>query len=115
MFEHYKYIPPQHCVALQSAIRNHSVTSGVNSQLLARMYKLALEGLTENVSDSAFFTSTLKGGAITMSSVTEGKTGLWLQLAHTAQQKREVFLTIGQKWIMEMPVPSHGNISTVIW
>ncbi len=114
MFGHHPYIPPQHAVTLESAIRSHSVISSVNAVLLARMYKLALEGLGKPTQETGFFTSTLQAGTVTLSSVTEAKTGLWLQLAKVAQQSNP-YMTLGQKWAMEQLSPAHGNVSTVYW
>lgn len=114
MFGQYPYIGKQHIVALESAVRNHSVTTTVNAQLLAQMYRLALDGLKQPITESGFFTSSLRAGNITLSSVTDAKTGLWLQLAKVEGQPNP-FLTVGQKWAMEQPVPAHGNVSTVFW
>ena len=114
MFGQYPFIGAQHYVALESAIRNHSVVSGINAPLLAKMYQLAIAGLTSPVQSEGFHTSSLRGGNITLSSVTEGKTGLWLQLARV-EGKAQPFLTLGQKWVMEQPVPAHGNVSTIFW
>jgi len=113
MFGHYPYIAKQHHVALESAIRNHSVVSSINASLLARMYQLAVEGLKSPVQEEGFHTSSLRAGNITLSSVTDAKSGLWLQLAKVEGQS--TFLTLGQKWAMEQFVPAHGNVSTVFW
>jgi hypothetical protein len=114
MFGHYPYIGKQHHVALESAVRNHSVTSAINAQLLAQMYKLALEGLKQPVTETGFYASSLHAGNIVLSSVTDAKSGLWLQLAKVDRQPNP-FLTLGQKWAMEQPVLAHGNVSTVFW
>ena len=114
MFGHYPYIAKQHHVALESAIRNHSVVSTINAPLLARMYQLALEGLKQPAPGDGFFTSSLRAGNVTLSSVTEAKTGLWLQLAKVEGQPTN-YLTLGQKWAMEQYVPAHGNVSTTLW
>jgi hypothetical protein len=114
MFGHYTYILPQHHVALESAIRSHSVISTVNAVLLARMYRLALDGLKEPVQDTGFFTSSIRASNVTLSSVTEAKTGLWVQLAKVDTQPGP-YLTVGQKWAMEQLNPAQGNVSTVFW
>lgn len=115
MFAHYPFIAKQHYVALESAIRNHSVISGINASLLAKMYKLASDGLAGAVKDESFFTSTLiTKNNITVSSVTDTKTGLWIQLAKVEGQA-QAYLTLGQKWAMEQLVPAHGNVSTTFW
>lgn len=114
MFGHYPYIAKQHHVALESAIRNHSVVSNISAPLLARMYQLAVEGLKQPVQGDGFFTSSLRAGNVTLSSVTEAKTGLWLQLAKVEGQPTN-YLTVGQKWAMEQYVPAHGNVSTTFW
>ena len=114
MFGHYTHILPQHHVALESAIRNHSVISAANAVLLAKMYKIAIEGLKQPVQEEGYFTSSLCAGNITLSSVTESKTGLWLQLAKVAGQPSP-YLTLGQKWAMESLTPALGNTSTVFW
>lgn len=114
MFGHYTYILPQHHVTLESAIRNHSVISSVNAVLLAKMYKLAVDGLKNPVQETGFYTSSLRAGNITLSSVTEAKSGLWLQLAKVENQPNP-YLTVGQKWAMEQLIPAHGNVSTLFW
>jgi len=114
MFGHYPYIAKQHYVALEAAIRNHSVVSGISAPSLAKMYQLAIEGLRAPVQADGFFTSSLRAGNITLSSVTEAKTGLWLQLAKVEGQASN-YLTVGQKWAMEQFVPAHGNVSTTFW
>lgn len=114
MFGHYPYIAKQHHVALESAIRSHSVTTQVNAQLLAKLYQLALNGLKGPVQEAGFYASSLHGENVTLSSVTEAKTGIWLQMAKVDGQTT-LFLTVGQKWVMEQPVPAHGNIVTLFW
>jgi len=114
MFGHYPYIAKQHHVALESAIRNHSVVSPINAPLLANMYRLALDGLKQPTLGDGFFTSSLHAGNVVLSSVTEAKSGLWLQLAKVDSQP-SAYLTLGQKWAMEQYVPAHGNVSTTFW
>jgi hypothetical protein len=114
MFGHYPYILPQHHVALESAVRNHSVNTTVTAQLLAKLYNLALEGLTKAVQAEGFYTSSLRSSNIMLSSVTEAKTGLWLQLAKVENQPQP-YLTLGQKWAMEQLMPAQGNVQTVFW
>jgi hypothetical protein len=114
MFDHYPFIFKQHHVALQTIVRNHAIVPAVSARLLASMYQLALAGLREPVQADGFHTSSLLDGAIKLSSVTEGGSGLWLQLA-LVDGKPQPYLTAGQKWVMENPVPAHGNISTTIW
>lgn len=114
MFGHYPYILQQHHVPLESAIRNHSVASQVNAPMLAKLYKLALDGLKQPVQEQGFYTSSLRSGNITLSSATEAKTGLWLQLAKVEGQPSQ-YLTVGQKWAMENLNPVQGNIQTMFW
>jgi len=111
MFGHYTYIAKQHVVALESAVRNHNTVTG---PLLAHLYQLALEGLRAPVTAEGFYTSSLNAGNIILSSVTDAKTGIWLQLARVKDQPN-VYLTVGQKWAMEQFVPAHGNVSTIFW
>lgn len=114
MFGHYPFILKQHHVALESAIRSHSVVSGINANLLAAMYKLALAGLDQPVKSEGCYTSTLLTDTATVSSVTDAKTGLWIQLAKVKDQPN-AYLTLGQKWAMEQYIPAHGNVSTLMW
>ena len=114
MFGQYPYIGKQHHVALESTIRNHSVTSSINAQLLAKMYRLALDGLQKPLTQTSFFTSTLHAGTVVLSSVTDIKSGLWLQLAKVENQP-DPYLTVGQKWAQETLLPALGNTSTVFW
>lgn len=114
MFGHYSYVLPQHHVALESVVRNHSVSTTVTGPLLAKLYRLALDGLVKPVQADGFYTSTLRAGNITLSSVTEVKTGLWLQLAKVENQPNP-YLTVGQKWAMEQLMPAQGNVQTVFW
>ena len=94
MFGHYTYIAKQHIVALESAV--------------------ALDGLKAPVQPEGYYTSSLRAGNITLSSVTDAKTGIWLQLAKVEGQAYP-YLTLGQKWAMEQYVPAHGNVSTIFW
>ena len=114
MFDHYPHVAVQHKVALESCIRQHSVVSGANAPLLAKMYKLALDGMTNAPKEEGFLISLLTDGKIFMSSVTDSKTGLYLQLASVKGQTGN-YLTVGQKWAMEQYVPAHGNVSTTLW
>jgi hypothetical protein len=114
MFGHYPYIPTQHVVALESAVRNHSVVTTVNAPMLARMYQLALDGLKQPVQETGFFTSSLRAGNVTLSTATEAKSGIYIQLASVTGQPGN-YLTIGTKWAMEQFVPAHGNVSTTFW
>ena len=114
MFAQYTYIAPQHHVSLESTIRNHSVVSGINAQLLAKMYKLALDGLTQAVKEDGLFVSRLTDGNVFLSAITDAKTGLYLQLASVKGQPTN-YLTVGQKWAMEQFSPAHGNVATTLW
>lgn len=114
MFGQYTFIQVQHHVALEAAVRNHSIISAATPQILARMYKLALEGLKQPVQETGFYTSSLRAGNITLSNVTESKSGLWLQLAKVEGQPSP-YLAVGQKWAQENYSPAMGNISTIFW
>lgn len=115
MFNQYEYIARQHHVPLEAAIKNHSIVSGINANLLAKMYQLALAGLKQPVQSEGFFTSSIHAaGNITLSSVTEAKTGLWLQLARVEGQPQP-YLTVGQKWAMEQYQPVLGNTASIFW
>ncbi len=114
MFAHYQYILPQHVVALESAIRSHAIVTTVNSQMLAKVYKLALDSLSGPVQEPGYLISTLRADKITLGSATEAKTGIWIQLAKVDGQPN-IYLTLGQKWAMEQYVPAHGNVSTLFW
>lgn len=115
MFHQYTYIAKQHHVALESAIRNHSIVSSISAPLLAKMYELALTGLKQPIQSEGFFTSSIHAaGNITLSSVTEAKTGLWLQLARVEGQSQP-YLTVGQKWAMEQYQPVLGNTAAIFW
>ena len=114
MFAHYKYITPQHVLALESALRNHTVTTSVSAAMLAHLYRVALDNFTTQVKNTACYTSLLVGGKVALSSVTDGKTGIWLQLARVEGQS-ELYLTVGQKWSMEQPGAAHGGANTFIW
>ena len=114
MFGQYTFIQVQHHVALEAAVRNHSIISAATPQILARMYKLALEGLKQPVQETGFYTSSLRARNITLSSVTESKSGLWLQLAKVETQSNP-YLTVGQKWAMESFSAPTNNVSTIFW
>ena len=114
MFGHYTFIPPQHVVALESTVRNHSVVTTVNAPMLAKMYKLALDGLKQPVQETGYFTSSLRAGNITLSTATEAKTGIFIQLASVQGQSGN-YLTIGTKWVMENYSAVLGNTSAVFW
>ena len=114
MFNHYTYIHQQHHVALEAVIRNHGLGTDINAVLLAQMYKLALDGLKQPVTEGGFFTSSLRAGNVTLSSVTAEKTGLWIQLAKL-EDKDCPLLTLGQKWAMERYIYAQNNYSSVFW
>lgn len=114
MFDRYSFIHKHHRVALESVVRNHSVASTINAPLLAKMYQLAQQGLQTNVVEDGFHASKINSETLTLSSVTEAKTGFWVQLAKSADHVNP-FLTVGQKWVMEQPIAAFGNVSTVIW
>lgn len=115
MFGQYPFIAKQHAVALESVIRNHGAGTTVSAGLLAKMYKVALAGLTQPSKEEGLYTSQLRAEKVTMSSVTDVKSGIWIQLATIEGFTGSIFMTCGQKWTMEQPVPQHGNVTTVIW
>lgn len=114
MFDHYPHVAVQHKVALESTIRQHSVVNTVNAPTLAKMYKLALDGFTAPTKEEGFLSSVLNTGTVTISAITEAKSGLWLQLARVKDQTG-TYLTVGQKWAMEQLSPQHGNVATTLW
>jgi hypothetical protein len=114
MFARYTYIDPKHVVPLEATVRNHSIVSAATAPLLAKMYKTALDALSsgEPVREEGFAASVLKSETVTLSSVTEAKTGLYIQMA---KLDGKVYMTVGQKWVMEQPNPAHGNVTTSMW
>ena len=114
MFDHYPYIAVQHHVALASCIRQHSVVSGATAPLFAKLYKLAQDGLAKPANEPGFLASVLVTTEVTVSTVTDAKTGLYIQLARV-QSQTSTYLTVGQKWAMEQLSPQHGNVATTLW
>jgi hypothetical protein len=113
MFEHLGFIPQAHQVALQSAIRNHNMGTGIASTLLGALYKLALDGLAGPVIHKDFYTSTLRDkNGIALSTATDPGTGIFVQLA---QATGSPLLTFGQKWAVEGINQIQGNIATKFW
>ena len=114
MFDHYPFVLNQHRAALASAVRIHSVVSAATAPILAALYKHALDGLTAPVKADGYYTSTLNtSDEITVSSATDAKSGLWVQLARAGG--RLPVLTIGQKWSMEQFNTMTGSTNTIIW
>ena len=114
MFDQYKAIPLQHKSVLQSALRGHAVSSTISFQTMARMYHLALNGLNGPINETGFHGSTLVAEGVTVSSVTDGKTGVYIQLAKLSNQAN-LCLTVGQKWVMENYSQAMGNVSALVW
>lgn len=113
MFAHCSYMPQAHQVALATAIRNHNFGTGISPTLLATLYKLALDGLNSPVAQEGMMTSTLRDAQTTLSSATDSKTGIFIQLSHVPNQ--QPFLTAGQKWTVEGMNRTLGNTATMFW
>lgn len=111
MFHHNTFIIPEHHVALESSIRNHM---GVTSQVLAKLYKVALANVDTAVYETGLFTSHLKSGNVLIGTATDSKSGVFIQLAR-AEGNPRTLLTVGMKWAMEQPNPTQGNIATTLW
>ena len=114
MFEHLTYIPQAHQVALRTAIRNHNMGTGINPALLGNLYKAALDGLARPQQAVGVFTSTLATEQAVLSTATDEKTGIYIQLAQTKIHPTP-FLTFGQKWAMEGRNLAQGNCATLYW
>ena len=117
MFAQYPYIAKQHIVALESAIRahGHNISSGLSGSVIAKLYKAALDGIAAQVTVEGLATSRLVTlEKIVVSSATDTKTGVWIQLARV-EVGAQPLLTIGQKWSMESGSSQVGNVATAIW
>ena len=98
---------------LESTLRNHGVGTQMSAPLLARMYKIAVDGFTKAATVPDYLVSVLVTDKAVLSSVTEAKSGLWLQLARLPTGT--VLLTVGQKWATEQPDSTQHNVATKIW
>ena len=114
MFEHLTYMPQAHQIALQTAVRNHNMGTGINPGLLGKLYKLALDGLASPAQETGFFTSTLTTEHAVLSTATDTKTGIFIQLARISGQSSP-FLTVGLKWAMEGKNEVQGSLATLYW
>jgi len=117
MFERFDYIPLPHRTALEAAVRRHSLPDHVTAQKLAQMYTHAHNGLKQAATLEGYLTSRLlcspeSGQPGVVSSITEMRTGLWLQLAVVGTAPAQ--LTMGQKWTAEAK-SEHGSTSSFFW
>ena len=111
MFLHHKFIAVEHHVALEHCTRNHPIIPMV----LAKLYKLAADGLVEPVPSDAEFTVTRLLTPLSIAATaTEAKTGIFLQLIKT-MDKPSPRLTMGQKWAAEVVNEQQGNVATLLW
>lgn len=116
MFNHYRFISPEHYVALESACRAHAQQPAV----LAGLYEMASKTITNGKYTVAEVPSTMmlslmqQGNDILVVTATDRKTGNYIQLAKVPNQPRPL-LTVGQKWAAESVNPQMGNVGTQIW
>jgi hypothetical protein len=118
MFGHYPYILPNHIVALETSVRKHNnLGTLANPQLLARLYKIAIDGVNTGASllsaqIHASVIDTKKD--IRVSTATDLASGVYLQLVRV-DAKANPLLTLGQKWAMEGNNTVQGNSSVTFW
>jgi hypothetical protein len=113
MFEH-SYIPQPHQIVLSTALRGHTLGNGVNPLILAKLYKASLDSFKEPVNERDILTSVLRGDLGNLSTATDMKTGVYVQLAQIPGQSA-CSITIGRKWAMEGLNKTLGNYSTTYW
>lgn len=111
MFVQYKFIEPNHHVALESCIRNHPI---VTAPLLAKLYEAALQSTTVQAGIPGLSCSRVKSEDFALGAATDDKTGIYVQLVKF-NAKAGLFLTIGSKWAMERHNSSLGNTSITFW
>jgi len=99
---------------METAIRNHTIGTGINPALLGKLYESALTGLAKPVQDDDHYTSTLKTDEAIVSTATSKETGIYVQLALLSGQKA-AFLTLGQKWCLEGHNQTLLNTAIVYW
>jgi len=111
MFVQYKFIDPNHHVALQSCIRNHPI---VTAQLLARIYNAALACVDKPCGETGLLLSHIKADTYQIGTATDEKTGIFVQLVKMKDRPSHL-LTAGQKWAVERDNAVQGNTSTLLW
>jgi len=107
------YIFPQHQVALSTAQRAHAA-NGLTPGLLNRLYLAAKRGLDEPVEVEGLVTSTLTGDIGKLSTATDEKLGVYVQMALLTGQKQPT-LTVGQKWVQETSNSTLHSTATKFW
>jgi hypothetical protein len=114
MFVQHQFIEEQHKAALESTIRQHA---GITEPFLAKLYKAAFDVYTQAElapPTPGLVFSRFVNEKHVVASVTDERTGLYLQLAgeikkpHMGKQ-----LTFGQKWIMQGSAAS--TTATKLW
>lgn len=111
MFTQYRFIDPNHHVALESCIRTHTT---VTPQLLSRLYEAALANTTGASGSPEMLTSHVSNDQVQIGFATDQKTGIYVQLAQLKDRKGRM-LTVGQKWAAEKDNPVQGNTSIIFW
>lgn len=114
MFVQHNYIEEQHKSALESTIRQHA---GVTESYLAKLYKAALELFTtENPAPQpGMIYSRITNDKFVVASVTDERTGNYMQLAGEVKSVQGRQITFGQKWIMEGKSDKLSTSATKLW
>lgn len=111
MFNRYKFIAPEHHMALQSAVRGRYMS---NAQMMANLYQAAQNALAGQIVSNEHLASncytTDKGPQV--STATDAKTGVFVQLVKLGTR---VLMTTGQKWTMESPVEGTSQTNSVFF
>lgn len=111
----YPFIDLKHRPVLESIVRVHSV---VTDDMLAKLYEICLKVLhNERIdgNDGAFFRSRLVTVELVVATVTDSKTGIYLQLAEAVVGPKDLILTVGAKWVVEQRDVQSGGIRFLNW
>lgn len=113
MFNQYRFIEETHKIALESAIRNHTV---LTAPLAARLYQNAHRAATEAKAghDSGFLISRVENPQVVIGTCTDTRTGLFIQLVQIRESKH-LMLTLGSRWIVETSDAATGTTNLVYW
>lgn len=117
MFVQHTFIEESHKPTLETIIRHHA---GITEPYLAKFYRAALDvfaNLTEAKAQPSMIFSRFQGGDCVIASVTDERTGFFMQLAGAATpgKSHKNQLTVGEKWVMQGSSETLSTMATKVW
>jgi len=111
MFVRHDYIHDHHKVTLTQAIHGHNY---ITEQMLAKLYRAALDMLESGKTDQAETRASLINGKddLRIGAATDERTGTYIWLAVTPKSR---LMTVGQKWVAEQFDPTTQTTSSKVW